>query len=208
MEPSGVRDAVTDLLSAAQLEGRDVFEELLPLVYDELRQMAHRHLAREHRQRTLNTTGLVHEAYLKLVDSARVPVKSRAYFFAAAARAMRQVLVDAARRRGRLKRGEGEAPLNLEDFQVAVDDFAAELRDLDEALERLTALFPRQARVVECRFFGGLSVEETAEALELAPRTVKRDWSLARAWLYRELRGEDGDLMSTRHPGRVRTSGA
>jgi RNA polymerase sigma factor (TIGR02999 family) len=130
----------------------------------------------------------VHEAYLKLVDQTQVPLKSRGYFFAAAARAMRQVLVDAARRRGRLKRGGGEVPLDLEDFQVSVDDFAAEMRDLDEALGRLAGLFPRQARVVECRFFGGLSVEETAEALELAPRTVKRDWSLARAWLYRELR--------------------
>jgi RNA polymerase sigma factor (TIGR02999 family) len=185
---SGTRDAVTDVLSAARRDGRDVFDELLPLVYDELRQMAHRHLAREHRQRTLNTTGLVHEAYLKLVDQSRAPVKSRGYFFAAVARAMRQVLVDAARRRGRFKRGGGEPPLNLEDFQVAVDDFATELRDLDEALERLATQFPRQARVVECRFFGGLSVEETAEALELAPRTVKRDWALARAWLYRELR--------------------
>lgn len=190
MDPSDARDAVTDLLTAPQREGDELFEELLPLVYDELRQMAHWQLVREGRQRTLNTTGLVHEAYLKLVDSARVPVKSRAYFFAAAARAMRQVLVDAARRRGRLKRGNGEAPLNLEDFQVGVDDFAAGLRDLDEALEKLTVLFPRQARVVECRFFAGLSVEETAEALALAPRTVKRDWSLARAWLYRELRGE------------------
>jgi RNA polymerase sigma factor (TIGR02999 family) len=185
---SGTRDAVTDVLSAARRDGRDVFDELLPLVYDELRQMAHRHLAREHRQRTLNTTGLVHEAYLKLVDQSRAPVKGRGYFFAAVARAMRQVLVDAARRRGRFKRGGGEPPLNLEDFQVAVDDFATELRDLDEALERLATQFPRQARVVECRFFGGLSVEETAEALELAPRTVKRDWALARAWLYRELR--------------------
>jgi RNA polymerase sigma factor (TIGR02999 family) len=185
---SGTRNAITAVLSAARLEGRDVLEELLPLVYDELRQMARRHLARERRQRTLNTTGLVHEAYLKLVDQSQAPVKSRGYFFAAVARAMRQVLVDAARRRGRFKRGGGEALLNLDDFQVAVDDFAVELRDLDEALERLAVQFPRQARVVECRFFGGLSVEETAEALELAPRTVKRDWSLARAWLYRELR--------------------
>ena len=187
VNPSSARGAITDALSAAGRDGRDVFDELLPLVYDELRQMAHRHLARERRQRTLNTTGLVHEAYLKLVDQSRVPVKSRGYFFAAVARAMRQVLVDAARRRGRFKRGGGEAPLNLDDFQVAVDDFAAELRDVDEALERLATQFPRQARVVECRFFGGLSVEETAEALELAPRTVKRDWALARAWLYREL---------------------
>ena len=190
VDPSCPRSAVTEVLIAARREGRDGFEDLLPLVYDELRQIARRHLAREWRQQTLNTTGLVHEAYLKLVDHARVPLQSRAYFFAAVARAMRQVLVDAARRRGRLKRGDGEAPLNLENVQVAVDDFAAELRDLDEALERLTTLFPRQARVVECRFFGGLSVEETGEALELAPRTVKRDWALARAWLYRELRGE------------------
>jgi RNA polymerase sigma-70 factor (ECF subfamily) len=182
------RGAITAVLSAAGREGRDVFDELLPLVYDELRQMAHRQLAGERRQRTLNTTGLVHEAYLKLVDQAQVPLKSRAYFFAAAARAMRQILVDAARRRGRLKRGAGEVPLDLEDCQVAVQDFAAELRDVDEALERLEVLFPRQAQVVECRFFGGLSVEETADALGLAPRTVKRDWSLARAWLYRELR--------------------
>jgi RNA polymerase sigma-70 factor, ECF subfamily len=188
VEPSSARDAVTAALTADGRDGRAVFDQLLPLVYDELRRVAHRHLARERRQRTLSTTGLVHEAYLKLVDQTQVPVKSRAYFFAAAARAMRQVLVDGARRRGRLKRGAGEAPLNLDDFQVSVDDFAAELRDLDEALERLAALFPRQARVVECRFFAGLSVEETAEALDLAPRTVKRDWSLARAWLYRELR--------------------
>lgn len=188
MDSSAVKHAVTAALS----EGRDsaeVFEDLVPLVYDELRLMARRQLARERRQRTLSTTGLVHEAYLKLVDETRAPVRSRAYFFAAAARAMRQVLVDAARRRNRLKRGSGEAPLDLADFQVAVDGFAADLRGLDEALTRLAALFPRQARVVECRFFGGLSVEETAEALELAPRTVKRDWSLARAWLFRELRG-------------------
>jgi RNA polymerase sigma factor (TIGR02999 family) len=189
VDSSAVKHAVTAALSGAGRNSADVFEDLVPLVYDELRGMAHRQLARERRQRTLSTTGLVHEAYLKLVDETRAPVRSRAYFFAAAARAMRQVLVDAARRRNRLKRGSGEAPLDLADFQVAVDGFAADLRGLDEALTRLAALFPRQARVVECRFFGGLSVEETAEALELAPRTVKRDWSLARAWLFRELRG-------------------
>jgi RNA polymerase sigma-70 factor (ECF subfamily) len=189
VDSSAVKHAVTAALSGAGRNSADVFEDLVPLVYDELRGMARRQLARERRQRTLSTTGLVHEAYLKLVDETRAPVRSRAYFFAAAARAMRQVLVDAARRRNRLKRGSGEAPLDLADFQVAVDGFAADLRGLDEALTRLAALFPRQARVVECRFFGGLSVEETAEALELAPRTVKRDWSLARAWLFRELRG-------------------
>jgi RNA polymerase sigma factor (TIGR02999 family) len=190
VEASESRNAVTDVLAAAAREGRDVFHELLPLVYDELRQMAHRQLARERQPRTLNTTGLVHEAYLKLVDQTQLPLKGRAYFFAAASRAMRQVLVDAARRRKRVKRGGGQVLEDIEDYQVAVDDFATELRDLDEALTRLAALYPRQARVVECRFFGGLSVEETAEALDLAPRTVKRDWSLARAWLFRELRGD------------------
>jgi len=192
MDSSAVKNAVTAALSVAGRDGADVFDDLVPLVYDELRQMARRQLARERRQRTLNTTGLVHEAYLKLVDETRAPVRSRAYFFAAAARAMRQVLVDAARRRNRIKRGSGQAPLELDGLEVAVDGLAADLQQLDEALERLSALFPRQARVVECRFFGGLSVEETAEALELGTRTVKRDWSLARAWLFRELRGDGG----------------
>jgi RNA polymerase sigma-70 factor, ECF subfamily len=186
LETAAAKDAITAVLSEGR-DGREVLDELMPLVYDELRRMARGRLARERGPRTLSTTGLLHEAYLKLVDQTQVPVRSRAYFFAAAARAMRQVLVDGARRRGRLKRGSGEPPLDLADFQVAVDGFAAELSALDEALERLAAAYPRQASVVECRFFGGLSVEETAEALGLAERTVKRDWSMARAWLYREL---------------------
>jgi RNA polymerase sigma factor (TIGR02999 family) len=183
---------VTAVLASADREGRDVFDQLLPLVYDELRRIARRHLVHERRQRTLSTTGLVHEAYLKMVDQAKVPLRSRSYFFAAAARAMRQVLVDAGRRRGRLKRGGGAEARDVGELEVAADDLAAGLGDLDEALDRLAAEFPRQARVVECRFFGGLSVEETAEALALAPRTVKRDWALARAWLYRELRRRPG----------------
>jgi RNA polymerase sigma factor (TIGR02999 family) len=165
-----------------------VVDELVPLVYDELRAMAHRQLVGERRAVTLDTTGLVHEAYLRLVDETRVPDGNRAYFFGAAARAMRRVLVDAARRRNRLKRGGGEEPLDLDTVRVTADRFAAEILDLEEALERLSALYPRQARVVECRFFGGLNVEETAAALDLAPRTVKRDWVLARTWLYRALR--------------------
>jgi RNA polymerase sigma factor (TIGR02999 family) len=167
-----------------------VIDELLPLVYDELRAMAHRQLAREKHHNTVSTTGLVHEVYLRLIDQAQVPEGNRPYFFGAAARAMRQILVDAARRRGRVKRGAGQEAIDLDEIQLAADGFAAELVDLDEALERLAALYPRQASVVECRFFGGLSVEETAQALDLAPRTVKRDWSLARAWLYRELRSQ------------------
>lgn len=188
MTGSAAKDAVTAILEAPARADRDLLHDLLPLVYGELRRMAHRQLAHE-RQRTLNTTGLLHEAYLKLVDESRVPIRNRDYFFAAAARAMRQVLIDAARRRGRDKRGGGQPALELEGLELAVDGLTAELRDLDEALARLGEVFPRQARVVECRFFGGLSVEETAQALALAPRTVKRDWSLARAWLYRELRG-------------------
>jgi RNA polymerase sigma factor (TIGR02999 family) len=164
-----------------------VVDELLPLVYDELRAMALRQLAGERRRLTLDTTGLVHEAYLRLVDGAQVPPGNRAYFFGAAARAMRRILVDAARRRGRRKRGDGREPLDLDRIEVGVDGFAAGLLDLDEALDRLTSVYPRAALVVECRFFGGLSVEETAAVLEQAERTVKRDWALARAWLFREL---------------------
>ncbi len=149
--------------------------------------MAHSQLAREGNNATLNTTGLVHEAYLKLVDGAGVTRRGKAYFFAAAAGAMRQVLVEAARRRNRHKRGGGERPVTLDDNQLSVDGFAAEILDLDSALGRLEQQHPRPARVVECRFFGGLDVDQTAELLEVAPRTVDRDWALARAWLNREL---------------------
>jgi len=188
MEAESSRITVTALLARSSGD-RATFDELLPMVYDELRLMARRQLAGDWRQRTLDTTGLVHEAYLKLVDETSVPLKCRAYFFAAAARAMRQILIDAARRRGRRKRGGGAPHVDAEAVDLAVDGFAAELMDLDRCLERLAGEYPRQARVLECRFFAGLSVEETAAALDLSPRTVKRDWSLARAWLYRELGG-------------------
>jgi RNA polymerase sigma factor (TIGR02999 family) len=166
---------------------------LVALVYDELRRMAHRQLSNERGPCTLDTTGLVHEAYLKLIDQDTVPIRNRNYFFAAAARAMRQVLVDAARRRKRLKRGGGERPLPLDETQIVVDDYAAELVELDDALVRLAGEHPRPARVVECRFFGGLSIDETAMALEISPMTVKRDWMLARTWLYRDLKTGDRD---------------
>lgn len=164
-----------------------VVDELVPVVYEELRRMARRFMAGEAQPHTLDTTALVHEAYLKLVGSQDLPARGRAWFFGAAARAMRQVLVDAARRRGRLFRGGGERPLALAGIDVPVE-VSTRVLEVDEALDRLAALYPRQARVLECRFFGGLSVEETAEALEISPRTVKRDWSLAEAWLFRELR--------------------
>ena len=186
------QQTITALLQAA-VEDEYVMDRLLPLVYDELRGMAHGHLLRERRSHTLNTTALVHEAYLKLVDQTRAPVRSQAYFFGAAARAMRQILVDHARRRGRQKRGGGQQPVTLEEQHLADGEFAAEVLDLDAALERLAEIEPRAARVVECRFFGGLSVEETAEVLGVSSRTVKRDWIMAKAWLYRTLHGHSGE---------------
>jgi RNA polymerase sigma factor (TIGR02999 family) len=166
-------------------------DELVPLVFDELREMAHWQLAREHQNVTLQTTALVHEAYLRLVDDTRVTGRGRAYFFAAAARAMRQVLIDAARRRRAAKRG-GETPLvSLEDESAIVDVYASDLLDLDRALEKLKLRNARHMHVVECRFFGGMSVEETAAALDVSPRTVKADWALARAWLYQVLQKDD-----------------
>jgi RNA polymerase sigma factor (TIGR02999 family) len=191
---------VTELLAEPGAEPQQVIDQLITLVYDELRRMARRQLTREGGPRTLDTTGLVHEAYLKLVDEGSVPLRNRSYFFGAAARAMRQVLVDAARRRARLKRGGGERPLSLDESQIAVDDYAGELLELDDALSRLAGAHPRPASVVECRFFGGLSIEETADLLRVSPMTVKRDWTLARTWLHRDLSTED---RSTGAPDRA-----
>lgn len=167
---------------------RRALDELVPLVYEELRRMAHAQLAREHERFTLDTTALVHEAYLRLAAGRALPANGRAYFFGAAARAMRRVVVDAARRRRRVKRGAGERPLPLETLELGADGLTADVVDLDEALDGLERDYPRQARVVECRFFGGASVEETAATLALSERTVKRDWAFAQAWLLRRLR--------------------
>lgn len=186
-----VRLQVTTLVQATQRDDHSSLDGLVSLVYDELKAIAHRHLLREQGGGTLQTTALVHEAYLRLVDGSMVGEHGRAYFFAAAARAMRQVLVDHARRRKAAKRDLG-APVDLDHVQLAVDEFAVEVLDLDRALERLAALNPRHARVVECRHFGGLTVEETAAALGVSPRTIKHDWALARAWLYSALRTPAG----------------
>jgi RNA polymerase sigma factor (TIGR02999 family) len=176
------------LLSFPESGGNESLDRLIPLLYEELKRVAHRQLRREAPGQTLRTTDLVHEAYLRLVDQAQVTRRGRAYFFAAAARAMRQVLIDRARRRRAAKRGGGQLDVDVDPATIAVDEFAESLVDLDAALEELARLSPRQARVLECRYFGGLSVEETAEALEISARTVKYDWALARAWLYGVLR--------------------
>lgn len=167
-----------------------VDESVFALVYDELRRLAANALSRERHDHTLQPTALVHEAYLRLADEPSARWENRSHFLAVASRAMRRVLVDHARGRNAAKRGSGAARVSLEDFEqvvVAVPGETVDLVALDEALARLGELDPRQARIVELRFFGGLSVEDTATIVGASPRTVKRDWQLARAWLKREM---------------------
>jgi RNA polymerase sigma factor (TIGR02999 family) len=177
---------ITDLLHDLPEAGGEVMDRLFPLVYDRLRRIAHNALQGERRDHTLGTTGLVHEAYLKLVDQTRIQYRDRAHFFAIAARAMRQILVDYARRHRAQKRGGGR-PADLDAATIALDQRAETLLALDEALDRLARLDPRLGQVVECRFFGGLSEEETAEVVGVAERTVRRDWIKAKGWLRQQL---------------------
>ncbi|CAN5754360.1 sigma-70 family RNA polymerase sigma factor [soil metagenome] len=178
---------VTDLLSDIQAGDHDAVDRLLPLVYDELRRLAHGALRGERADHTLGTTGLIHEAYLRLVDQTRTTWSGRAHFLGIAALAMRRTLVDYARRQKSLKRGGERRPVPIEDVVLLADQRADSILELDDALSRLAGLNERLARVVECRFFGGLTVEETAEALQVATRTVERDWQKARLWLYDQL---------------------
>jgi RNA polymerase sigma-70 factor (ECF subfamily) len=165
-------------------------EQMFPLVYNELRQMAARKLQSERDDHTLCTTALVHEAWLELTKLNRIQWQNRAHFLAVAAQAMRRILIDYAVARRTQKRGGGQPLESLEDADAlaVVHERGAELLALDEALDRLGALSERQARIVECRFYGGMTVEETAEALHISAATVKREWTTARAWLNRELR--------------------
>ena len=178
---------VTELLLELQGGNRAVLDDLVPLIYDELRAIARRKLRSERAGHTLTTTALVHEAYLKLVQLDRVQWQSRAHFLAIAAQAMRHVLVNHALRRKRVKRGGGAPHVSLDDVPDLPLAEADRILELDAALERLAAMNPRHARIVECRFFAGMSIEETAVALEISPATTKRDWTLLRAWLKREL---------------------
>jgi RNA polymerase sigma factor (TIGR02999 family) len=178
---------ITRLLRAWGGGDQAALDELAPLVYGELRRMAHRYLRRENPGNTLQPTALVNEAYLRLVDVNNVSWEDRAHFFAVSAQMMRRILVDAARARLTGKRGGGAVHLNLNDSIDAIPDRSGELVALDEALNDLAQLDPRKARVVEMRFFGGLSVEETAQVLKISAPSVLRDWKLARAWLMREL---------------------
>lgn len=186
------RDAsaeITRLLREWQAGDRAALDALIPVVYDELHVIASRHMAREWRAGTLETTALVNEAYLKLVDQRKVDWQSRAHFFAIAAQVMRRILVDHARRKLRRKRGGG-AVTPVVATSIQVPEAAADPVDVlavDRALRQLEALDPDQARVVELRFFAGLSVEETAAVVGVSPATVKREWAVAKAWLYRAL---------------------
>jgi RNA polymerase sigma factor (TIGR02999 family) len=164
-------------------------ERLLPLVYAELRRIAARHLRHERPGHTLQPTALVHEAYLRLVSAPELEWRDRAHFFGVAARLMRQILVDHARARQRAKRGGEVRKVSLDEAPEARVTADVDLLALDEALERLAELDPQQSRVVELRYFGGLTIEETAEVVGVSPATVKREWTLAKAWLRRELGG-------------------
>jgi RNA polymerase sigma factor (TIGR02999 family) len=189
-----VDDRVATLVEAVAAGDREALDALFPLVYEELSRLAHRQRQRWDGDFTLTTTALVHEAYLKLAGQRQLPTRNRAHFLAIAARAMRHVLCNYARDRRRQKRGGGQPHLALDQVDpadgMALDlsaDQADRLAGLDEALRRFESIAERQCRVVECRFFGGMSVEETAAALGMSPRSVKRDWAFARAWLLREM---------------------
>jgi RNA polymerase sigma factor (TIGR02999 family) len=179
---------LTELLSAWGDGDQAALEQLMPAIYQELRRLAGRHMARERADHTLQATALVNEAYLRLVDQKRVRWQNRAHFWGVAAQMMRRILVDYARARGRAKRGGGAPVVSLDEAAALSAERASELVAVNDALDRLAALDERKSRVVELRFFGGLSVEETAEVLQVSPNTVMRDWRTAKAWLHRELR--------------------
>ena len=179
---------VTALLEQYTNGNREVLDELLPLVYNELRRLAHSYLRRERKDLTLQTTALVHEAYLKLIDQRSVNFQNRAQFFALSAQAMRRILLDNARRHLAAKRGKGEKIL-LEDAPEISVETDENLIALDMALRELEQFDAKQSKIIELRYFGGLTIEETAEVLKISPATVKREWTFARAWLYQKLSG-------------------
>jgi RNA polymerase sigma factor (TIGR02999 family) len=187
VEPdSAAQERVTALLRRA--DRREALDTLIPLVYETLRRLARHQLARERSGHTLSATALAHEAYERLIGLSRIEWRDRAHFFAAAAGAMRRVLVDHATARNALKRGGGAIPAMVEDSDIASDPRVDDVVAVHEALSRLERVHPCAARVVECRVFAGMTIDETAAALQVAPATVKRHWELARAWLAKELR--------------------
>jgi RNA polymerase sigma factor (TIGR02999 family) len=178
---------VTRLLLDWSSGNQQALEELVPLIYKELRQLAHNFLYRERSGHTLQTTALVHEAYLKLIDQRDARWQNRAHFFAIAAQAMRRILIDSARKHAAAKRGGPREKLSLDEAADISLEPDSNLLELDEALNELAKIDPQQSRIVELRYFGGLTIEETADVMSVSPATVKREWTMARAWLHQEL---------------------
>lgn len=191
-------EVITKLLAELRAGSADAFDGLFPLVYDELRRLARHQRHRWHGDETLTSTALVHEAYLRLVDQSAVQWESRAHFLSVASQAMRQILLDYAKHKRAAKRGGGREPLPLHEIEAALSNgHRAEAESelivaLDESLRRLEACEPRQSRIVECRFFGGMTVEESAAALGISAASVKRGWAMAQSWLYRDLMAARG----------------
>ncbi len=189
--PDGSRPHVTELLLAWSAGDRTALDQLVPIVHEELRRLARLQMRAERDNHTLQTTALVNEAFLRLVDLRRIRWQDRAHFLALSARLMRRILVDHARTRSYQKRGGGAANVTLDEALIASEERGADLVALDDALEDLARVDARKSQVVELRFFGGLSVEETAQALKVSPETVTRDWRLAKVWLLREISRRD-----------------
>ena len=178
---------VTRLLLDWSNGDKTALDKLMPLIYEELRRLAHRYMSRERAGHTMQTTALVNEAYVRLINRKNVHWQDRAHFFAIAAELMRTILVDHARSHATAKRGGGARKLSLDEVLVVSQERAADVVALDEALNALAVIDPKQSRIVELRFFGGLTIEETAEVLDLSAATIKREWTTAKAWLYHEL---------------------
>jgi RNA polymerase sigma factor, sigma-70 family/RNA polymerase sigma factor, TIGR02999 family len=189
--PSSTRQEVTQLLGEWSGGDEGALEKLFPLVQPELHRLAHHYMSRERVGHTLQTTAILNEAYLRLVENTQPPWQNRTHFVAAAAQLMRRIMVDHARERHSLKRGAGALRVTLDEAVWVTETRSEELLALDEALERLAAQDPRKSQIVELRYFGGLTVAETAEFLKLSPRTVEREWTMAKAWLYRALTEEE-----------------
>lgn len=183
------QEEITQLLVAWGKGDEQAFDRLMPFVYGELRRLAHAYMRRQRSDHTLQTTALVNEAYMRLIDSSQVRWQDRNHFFAMSARLMRRILVDFARAKNAQKRGGGDHLVTFDEELPVAEAREAELLALDEALTRLAELDERQSRIVELKYFGGLTEEEIADHLEISARTVRRDWSVARAWLYREITG-------------------
>ena len=191
--PSSSQQEVTRLLADWSGGDEGALKRLIPLVQPELHRLAHHYMSREGAGQTLQTTALLNEAYLRLVDDPTRTWQNRTHFVAVAAQLMRRIMVDHARERRSLKRGGGAPKVPLDDVALVTETRSEELLALDEALEKLAVLDPRKSQIVELRYFGGLTVEETAAFLKLSDRTVKREWRMAKVWLYRALSGEETD---------------